>query len=219
VTLGGSFVISAILLPRRCRHSTAAWSLTTMYYYISFLRPPSTHISPAAKRIVITPQVANDLRTELYYAEVDLYLSWMPCFQSASSVSAQATRPTKLTTWKPSSAYKEIPVMLPPGLRNGQSWRMVLTADATGGSRIPLLESSCGFLPFPVSSMPILFASTTHERPHKQESIQRMICLAPSLGLGQPPLSVILTEQTSFDLDKVGRLSHARTVHIMEHAS
>jgi hypothetical protein len=35
-----------------------------MYFYLSFLRPPPVS-SPVGKPIVFTPQVANDLRTEL----------------------------------------------------------------------------------------------------------------------------------------------------------
>jgi hypothetical protein len=42
--------------------------LTKMYYYLSFLRPPPTTVdlaSPfASNGITITPQIANDLRTE-----------------------------------------------------------------------------------------------------------------------------------------------------------
>lgn len=34
-----------------------------MYYYLSFLRPPPKTAS-AADGITITPQIANDLRTE-----------------------------------------------------------------------------------------------------------------------------------------------------------
>lgn len=35
-----------------------------MYWYLSFLRPPPVYLSLPADGVVITPQVANDLRTE-----------------------------------------------------------------------------------------------------------------------------------------------------------
>lgn len=34
-----------------------------MYWYLSFLRPPPVS-APLGEAVVITPQVANDLRTE-----------------------------------------------------------------------------------------------------------------------------------------------------------
>lgn len=35
-----------------------------MYWYLSFLRPPPVSVLESSENIVITPQVANDLRTE-----------------------------------------------------------------------------------------------------------------------------------------------------------
>lgn len=35
-----------------------------MYWYISFLRPPPVGLTLPSEGVVITPQVANDLRTE-----------------------------------------------------------------------------------------------------------------------------------------------------------
>jgi hypothetical protein len=35
-----------------------------MYWYISFLRPPAVTVLSSSREITITPQVANDLRTE-----------------------------------------------------------------------------------------------------------------------------------------------------------
>lgn len=39
-------------------------TLAAMFYYLSFLRPPPVS-SPVNEQLVLTPQVANDLRTEL----------------------------------------------------------------------------------------------------------------------------------------------------------
>lgn len=41
-----------------------ASTLAAMFYYLSFLRPPPVS-SPVNEQLVLTPQVANDLRTEL----------------------------------------------------------------------------------------------------------------------------------------------------------
>lgn len=35
-----------------------------MYWYLSFLRPPPVYLALPADGVVVTPQVANDLRTE-----------------------------------------------------------------------------------------------------------------------------------------------------------
>jgi protein N-lysine methyltransferase METTL21D len=178
-----------------------------MYYYISFLRPPPNQVSPTSKNILITPQVANDLRTELFHGEVDLFLSWVPCAPGLSSTQ-QATRPGKLTTWKPATAYKEIPLSMPPGVREGQTWKLVLSADSSApvDPRIPLFNPSCGSVPFPVISMPILFSSRglAAKAGSKQERIQRVLSLGLRHNDGTAFPSVMITEQTSFDLDKVG---------------
>lgn len=36
----------------------------TMYWYLSFLRPPPVSLAVPTDGVIITPQVANDLRTE-----------------------------------------------------------------------------------------------------------------------------------------------------------
>lgn len=37
---------------------------SAMFFYLSFLRPPPRTVSANAKDVLITPQIANDLRTE-----------------------------------------------------------------------------------------------------------------------------------------------------------
>jgi protein N-lysine methyltransferase METTL21D len=160
-----------------------------MYFYISFLRPPPTAASPSARTIAITPQVANDLRTELFPGAVDLYYVWAP-----TSPALRATRPAKLTTWTAASAYKELAVGLPPGVRDGQAWTLVLST-ALVGPRIAL--SDAGSTPFAVLSMPIDFTARASAAPAKQERIRRVLSLGADVDIA-------ITEQTSFDLDKVG---------------
>ncbi|KAJ2935355.1 hypothetical protein H1R20_g1739, partial [Candolleomyces eurysporus] len=97
---------------------------------------------------------------------------------------------TKLMTWKNANAYKEIPVPLPYGVREGQQWRLVLSAvpaasAPSGGvpasARIPssqiyLDEDTIGkWNPLPVSSMPVRFTANAKSAKGapKQEQIER----------------------------------------------
>lgn len=157
-----------------------------MFFYISFLRPPPTSCSNA---ISITPQIANDLRTELFEGVQDIYYSWL------SVATGEKTRPVKLTTWRgQSSAYKEIPVPLPRSSTQG-AWRLVLSADSSHEVRL----DADGALPFGVMSMPILLgkAQSSKGKAKLQDQIERMY----SFG-GEDKRVVRITEQTSFDLDK-----------------
>ena len=89
-------------------------------------------------------------------------------------------------TWKNTNAYKEIPVPLPYGVREGQQWRLVLSAVPSSSgvpasakipsSHIYLDEEGIGkWNPLPVYSMPVTFtgnARTVKGAP-KQEQIER----------------------------------------------
>jgi len=160
-----------------------------MFFYISFLRPPPTACS---NTISITPQIANDLRTELFEGVQDIYYSWL------SMTTGEETKPMKLTTWRgQSSAYKEIPVPLPRSSMNG-AWRLVLgSSPSSSGVRLDAGST----LPFGVMSMPILLgkAQSSKTKAKLQDQIERVY----SFGEDK---RVIITEQTSFDLDKA---SHA----------
>lgn len=195
-----------------------------MFYYLSFLRPPPTQAQPSGT-ISITPQIANDLRTEHYDAEQDIFYSWHQIVTSPHQTSAQ-TVPTKLTTWRRATAYKEIPVPLPSGIRDGQLWRLVLSCDGRSatdqgrsGCVVELGSDRLGREPFPVLSMPIKFSSRLPRGViTKQEKIERAYTFLLPTPAAVPiregdsdvnarsnPSRVIIkvTEQTSFDLDKV----------------
>ncbi|THH16232.1 hypothetical protein EUX98_g9337 [Antrodiella citrinella] len=168
-----------------------------MFNYLSFLRPPPQQASSSLP-VTITPQLANDLRTELSDSTQDIFYSWSLLTQLTSNYPT-ATKPRKLTTWRAESAYKEILVPLPPGLRDGQSYILVLTVHDQGVPHVVnLARPSCGARPLPVMSMPILFTRGRQD-PGKQEQIQRVYRIPTSPG-NQVFLTV--TEQTSFDLDK-----------------
>ena len=178
-----------------------------MFFYLSLLRPPPLQAPPYGT-ISITPQISNDLRTEPFKGSQDLYFSWS-LQTSTTTTTTTTTKPLKLTTWRPSTSYKEIPVPLPPGVHEGQSWRLILTATAQyhGQSRpdiIDLGSKEIGkSLPFPVISMPVLFSARGVKNVSKQEKVERMYLLMSGGGNIDSVASLRFTEQTSFDLDKV----------------
>lgn len=172
-----------------------------MFFYISFLRPPPYQVSPGVP-VAITPQVANDLRTELYTEPQDIYYSWLPVTSpgAVSQHPISIPKPVKLTTWREANAYREVSVPSPQGGRDGQTYRLVLTAHNQGYPYIVNLASAAtGERPLPVLSMPITFSSRRGPGPAKQERVERVYRLCTDTG-EQMFLSV--KEQTSFDLDK-----------------
>ncbi|KAF8624025.1 hypothetical protein AX17_007231 [Amanita inopinata Kibby_2008] len=162
-----------------------------MFYYLSFLRPPPAEALPS-RTISITPQIANDLRTEHYESEKDIFYSWVQVTTSKNqsqggSPQATITKPAKLTTWRRSSAYKQIQVPVPTRARAGQSWQLMLSCTAhppaTLQVHVPTPEActinlgadDLGNVPFPVLSMPIKFVSKLVKGGvTKQEKIERM---------------------------------------------
>ncbi|KAF7770571.1 hypothetical protein Agabi119p4_6545 [Agaricus bisporus var. burnettii] len=190
-----------------------------MFFYISFLRPPPIQAAPLGT-ILITPQISNDLRTEPYEASQDIFYSWMPYPQanptttSSAIVGLKTTKPAKLTTYRNVSAYKEIPVPVPPGVREGQRWQLILSPSAGTAPQRPyytveMRDSAVGNVVLPVISMPILFsAKGLRGNAKKQERIERMYRIFSSPSAEEithgftPTRELKITEQTSFDLDK-----------------
>ncbi|KAG6900334.1 hypothetical protein C0993_012531, partial [Termitomyces sp. T159_Od127] len=174
-----------------------------MFYYISFLRPPPLQ-STTFGNILITPQIANDLRTELFNGSADIFYSWLQTSDFSTNRDI-INKPSKLTTWRQATAYKEIPVPLPPGVRDGQSWCLILgtrlTPAPNGFSTIDLSNENVGQDIFPVISMPIHFGPRAARKGPKQEQIERIYRLRPKVG-EDAGVTLKLTEQTSFDLDK-----------------
>lgn len=204
---------ASCLLPSNSRRRAATHSLpplaihnvcSPMFYYVSFLRPPTTQSFPSGS-ISITPQVSNDLRTEPFDGAQEIYYSWSQTANGSSRPEPypSITAPQKLTVWRQSGAYKEMRVPLPQGLRDGQSYRLVLTAHGQGRPHIVnLAGADLGARPFPVMSMPILFSSRGRggAAVEKQEQIERVYRIP--LREGENGFLTV-REQTSFDLDKV----------------
>jgi len=201
-----------------------------MFLYLSFLRPPPIQATLHGS-ISITPQLSNDLRTESFEGTQDLYYTWALVNDDDLLIGSRPLSTTKLTTWRPSTAYKEIPVPVPPNVREGQKWRLVLTCQTNGhghiGSEyIDLRQSDVGSKPFSVTSMPVSFSAKVcgAGKSKKQERIERIYLLplstrgllGPHLEEEEDPESKIperrddrrlayvkCTEKTSYDLDKV----------------
>jgi len=193
-----------------------------MFYYISFLRPPPVQAAPYGT-LTIKPQISNDLRTESFEGSQELYYSW-------SCPGQPISKPQKLTTWRPSSAYKDIPVPLPSGVRDGQYWRLILTGEAQAHGHAnpesidlswsPSSSSSIGQgAPFPVMSMPILFLGKGHKGALKQEAVERnyLVPVRHNAGGNEQSWQAVLrfVEKTSFDLDKVRKKKKLRSLRIL----
>jgi hypothetical protein len=200
-----------------------------MFYYISFLRPPPLQASTTpTEPILIMPQICNDLRTEYLDDPIDIYYAWS--LHAPHPTSPMTTKPTKLTSWRTSTAYKEIPVPKPPHLdsqnhkwkdSDGSSWRLILTCGTTqnGNDQAVVLgeTDTTGRAPFAVMSMPVRF-SRRHGpgnlkgavKGTKQERIARSYALR--VPLQDRPIVFDIMEQTSFDLDKVRPPPHVRTL-------
>ncbi|KZW01321.1 hypothetical protein EXIGLDRAFT_638368 [Exidia glandulosa HHB12029] len=161
-----------------------------MFFYLSFLRPPPVECAASSSSIPITPQIANDLRTELYQDDIDIMYTWL-------SPARAPTPARKLTTWREGNAYKPLEVPLPPGMRVGDE--LVLGLHVGGGGAVCSIENpdTVGRTPLPVRSAPIrVVKRPTGTGDKKQEIVERTFYLGDKV----PPVRV--REQTSFDLDK-----------------
>ena len=177
-----------------------------MFFYLTFLRPPPREAPPRGT-ITITPQIANDLRTELFPNELDVYYTWLPALGHSPSV--PALTPKKLTTWRTKNVYKEVTVPLPEHTEVDQCWQLALTTQRPGSGdsqqpcNINLDGEDVGSSPFVVMSMPIKIVGHHTVSPRRQNQIQREFRFLT----GQEPSLVtnILTikEELSYDLDKV----------------
>lgn len=183
-----------------------------MFYYISFLRPPPLQASTTpTEPILITPQICNDLRTEYLDDPIEIYYAWS--LHAPHPASPMITKLTKLTSWRTSTAYKEIPVPKPPlSFQNNKwtesdepSWRLILTCGTTQNDQVVVLGETrtTGNTPFAVLSMPVRFSRrlASKIKSTKQERIVRSYALR--VPLQDCAIVFDITEQTSFDLDKV----------------
>lgn len=160
------------------------------------------------------PQIANDLRTELFPDAVDIFYSWIRnrtlSNNLASNSSSRTTSPIKLTTWRIANAYQSVNVLPPSGIRDGEAWNLVLSPHKLkdGNHVINMVEDSdrvlLGQTPFPVISQPVRFcrrlAGDGTKYKQKQERIERIYRLSLQ---GGSKIDIKITENTSFDLDKV----------------
>ncbi|GMK59092.1 hypothetical protein CspeluHIS016_0701070 [Cutaneotrichosporon spelunceum] len=198
-----------------------------MYWYISFLRPPPVGLGLPSDGVVITPQVANDLRTELREEPTPISYVWQRV------VPPLTTKPSELTLFDPpASTYRPLTVPLPRIARAGERWRLGLFSPPHA-LEAPLLSLSEAEVPvMGVWSEAIELRAS--ERPQsgpvrgvgadkqnkakgrrdenkgkgkesgkaKEEAKQTRITRAWPLPPGASETHLKLVEQTSFDLDK-----------------
>ncbi|PPQ63386.1 hypothetical protein CVT24_005651 [Panaeolus cyanescens] len=171
---------------------------------------------PTYGTISITPQISNDLRTETFDGSQELFYSWTvyPAPNAHPTATPTTTKPVKLTTYRSATAYKEIPVQIPAGIRDGQRARLTLMGNAQAAGRtrpdcIDLSEEDIGKVPFPVSSTHIVFGGKGAKGAPKQERIERTYLIPwtlPGNDAASESKRVLaplkLVESTSFDLDK-----------------
>ena len=187
-----------------------------MFFYLSFLRTPP-HSSLQSSPVVFTPQVSNDLRTELFPTSVDIFYWWISC--TPQNVVTRLSEPTKLTTWRQENTYKPLQIPPPPAKNAvgsaGTDCSLVLSAAPTDASSvIDLRDPQIGSAPLPVCTLPIRIVispqrdgrwhgaaiKTATASATKQEGITRTFRLL-SDGDATPPMRI--KETISFDLDKV----------------
>ncbi|BEJ12764.1 hypothetical protein CspHIS471_0212240 [Cutaneotrichosporon sp. HIS471] len=198
-----------------------------MYWYISFLRPPPVGLTLPSDGVVITPQVANDLRTELREEPTPISYVWQ---RVAPPVT---TKPAELTIFDPpASTYRPLTVPLPRTARAGERWRLGLFSPPYA-LEAPLLSLSEKVVPVmgvwsesielragePPQAGPVRGVGTDKKGKAKgkreekkgkakengkvkEEAKQTRITRAWPLPPGTSEAQLKLVEQTSFDLDK-----------------
>ncbi|KAI5124255.1 hypothetical protein M0805_005104 [Coniferiporia weirii] len=184
-----------------------------MFYYLHLTRPPpeAAHIT---QPLHITPNIANDLRTEFptsLQGGIDIYYAWV------KSAAATESRAKKLMTWTGNS-YKEVLVFPPKDTREGELWQLLLGTKHIHSGKF---QASVDLAPcrkdngaelvgfgthvLPILSTPVLFTSqkspagkTSVDK--KQAKNERILKLPPLWGAAVGPLRI--TEHLSYDLDK-----------------
>ncbi|KAL5513207.1 hypothetical protein ACEPAH_3605 [Sanghuangporus vaninii] len=146
-----------------------------MFYYLHLTRPPPEQTSPY-QPLLITPNIANDLRTEFPApgkGGIDIFYAWVKCIDSDARKQrtlGPMTQPQKVMTWSGNS-YKEVQVFPPKeaavALKDGSDtsrWSLLLcTRSSSPGSpyitSIDLSAENFGSCIFPILSAPVHFAS------------------------------------------------------------
>ena len=163
-----------------------------MFVYLSFLRPPPSH-AKADTPISFTPQIANDLRTELWETPIDVYYHWVS--------PSLRTRNLKLLTWKSQSGYKVVSVNPPPITASNRIWSLCLNTRDSALSDVRIDLRIVTSDPLPVLSAPIQFESSKSKPASlnwekKLEEIERIYKFDDTA-------QIVVREKTAYDLDKV----------------
>ena len=205
-----------------------------MFYYLHLTRPPPEQADPF-QPLLITPNIANDLRTEYPLpgpTGIDIFYAWVKCIDNTTDNKANRrvlgpmTAPTKLMTWL-GNTYKEIQVFPPKEATKatpagtGGRWQLLLcTRAAELGTYVPSIDLGSSTEMFetyvlPILSSPVLFVSGSRSaisRGHtsggqRKQVLNERVFKFPSLLWDCTSVGPLrVTEHLSYDLDKVSIL-------------
>ncbi|KAL5492426.1 hypothetical protein ACEPAI_3873 [Sanghuangporus weigelae] len=144
-----------------------------MFYYLHLTRPPPEQASPY-QPLLITPNIANDLRTEFpspgpgTEGGIDIFYAWVKCIDGDAQKQrtlGPMTQPLKLMTWNGNS-YKEVQVFPPKEAAGSDTsrWSLLLCtrSSSPGNPYITSIDLSAGDFGnhiFPILSAPVHFVS------------------------------------------------------------
>ncbi|ORY29539.1 hypothetical protein BCR39DRAFT_467467 [Naematelia encephala] len=192
-----------------------------MYWYISFLRPPPVSLSLPCESITISPQVANDLRTETRYEPTDIYYTWQRTFPSLDA----PLKCQHIATYVP---YQSIEVALPEGFAVGNQWRLGLfPSEASDPSYLSALSGDdvgvIGVWSEPItinqgesSTGPIRRLERSRDKEYGKESSKETSKNGKESGKGKDQGDKQSRIWREWRLDKK---KHARVLRIVEHTS
>lgn len=205
-----------------------------MFFYLSFLRPPPRSCSLGSEGVTITPQIANDLRTELLDdRSTDIYYVW----QLLSPKPIRPTASQLLTTYAPpADTYKSCTIPLPKAAKVGQHWRLGLFTQPaeTPDGKLPLVDGQIvgvwsESIEVTAPNAEAGPSKTKAKVPSKAKPVadkQTRITRAWSLpatskrdaeGKAKNDTKQLrVVEQTSYDLDKVRRLFERSVIDLTD---
>ncbi|KAG8820376.1 hypothetical protein FRC19_008927 [Serendipita sp. 401] len=196
-----------------------------MFWWLSFLRPPQ---ASATSDVEIIPQISNDLRTEQYPHPVDIYYTWSSIDSTITTEPVKLTTYRPENIHKLLSV--PVPNARRHGDVHAVSWSLGLCVrrkrvlNNLSELSIPLGERGGLDDILPVYSAPIslIRSSVQHDKSSKNprqfrgagklDEIRRIFLLPASVATPLSPIqtngpapswrSILISEKTSFDLDK-----------------
>lgn len=186
-----------------------------MFYYLHLTRPPPEQAN-STQPLFITPNIANDLRTEYPSpgaGGIDIFYAWVKCIESTGDAKKRAlgpmTAPQKLVNWT-GNTYKEVQVFPPKDAAlQGARWQLLLCTRPAEMrmyvASVDLSAATFGEHVIPILSAPVLFSprNPKEQNDRKQVRNERVFKLPSPLFGASSASPLRITEYLSYDLDKV----------------